>query len=236
MRSATVAAILVAVIAGAGLLMAGEGIASQRSYAPETGLTNPNPVDVAPLGNHTIWATNLSNPLEEDWNMNVSFGFTGNSTTIVLDVNDEITYARAGWGCIAIGVPPGPCGIGFGFRFTLPPGSNRDLRVIIHNNNTAIETLNDTSVSYSYVTYPNSVVGTRLSYLGGVVVAAGLLILITGAVRSSRATRPTPPRSLVQPVNKTRNPEISSTQNGSGGKGSGRKRQSHRDVYQIHRT
>jgi len=196
MRNATVATLLVAVMAGASLLIAGEGIAGQRSYAPITGLTNPNPEVVAPQGNHTIWAMNLSNSLAEEWNMNVSFGFTGNSTTMVRDANDEIIYARAGWSCISNGFPPIPCGIGWGFHFTLPPGDNHNLQVIIHNNNTAVETLNDTSVSCSYVTYPNSVAATYLSYLGGIVVTAGLLILVTGAVRSSRVIHPAPPESL----------------------------------------
>jgi len=194
MRNATVAVPLLAILVGAGLLIAGEGIASQRSYSPATWLTNPNPEEVAPLGDHTVWAMNLSNSAAEDWNMNVSFGFTGNSTTTVLDANDEITYAHGGWNCISNGLPPIPCGIGWEFRFTLPPGTNHDLQVIIHNNNTAIETLNDTSVSYSFVTYPNSIAATYLSYLGGIIVTAGLLILVTGAVRSSRAIRPTPPK------------------------------------------
>ena len=171
-------------------------MAVQRSNTPVAGLTYPRPVEVAPLGDHTIWATNLSNSLAEDWNMSVSFNFTGNSTLIVRDVNDGITYEALYWGCIFSGVPLGPCGIGRQFYFSLPPGDNHNLQVIIHNNNTAMETLNGTSVSFSYVTYPNSVTGTRLSYLGGVVVAAGLLILVTGAVRSSRTIRSTPPETL----------------------------------------
>ena len=193
MRNATVAVLLVIVLAGASLLLAGEGLAGQRSYTPVTGLTYPRPEEVAPLGNRTVWAMNLSNSFAEDWNMNVSFNFTGNSTLLVLDANDGITYEHLYWGCIFSGVPLGPCGIGRQFYFTLPPGENHNLQVIIHNNNTAIETLNDTSVAYSYVTYPNSVVGTYLSYAGGVVVASGLLILVIGAVRGHRAMRPTQP-------------------------------------------
>ena len=196
MKTATVAVLLVAVLAGASLLLAGEGIASQRSYAPVTGLTYPHPEEVAPLGDLTIWDMNQSNSLAEDWNMNVSFGFTGNSTLIVLDANYGITYEHLYWGCIFSGVPLDPCGTGWLLHFTVPPGNNHNLQVIIHNNNTAIETLNDTSVSYSYVTYPNSVAGTYLSYLGGIVVTAGLLIFVTGAVRSSREIRPTPPNPL----------------------------------------
>jgi hypothetical protein len=196
MRNTTVAGLLVLVVAGASLLLAGEGVASQRSYEPGNGITDPHPVEVAPVGSHTIWVMNLSNSLSEDWNMNVSFGFTGNSTLVVLDANSGITYERVGWRCTFSGVPLGPCGTGWQLYFTLPPGNNHDLQVIIHNNNTAVETLNDTSVSFSYVTYPNSVAGTRLSYLGGVVVAAGLLILVTGAVRSSRAMRATSPRPI----------------------------------------
>jgi len=130
----------------------------------------------------------LSNLLAEDWNLNVSFAFTGNSTLIVLDTNYGITYEHSYWGCTFNGVPIGPCGIGRQFYFTLPPGNNHNLQVVVHNNNTAIETLNDTSVSFSYVTHPNSVAGTDLSYFGGAVVATGLLILVMGEVRSSRAT------------------------------------------------
>jgi hypothetical protein len=186
-------------MAGGSLLLAGEVMVGQRSYTPVTGLTYPHSEEVAPLGDQTIWAMNLSNSLAEDWNMNVSFGFTGNSTLLVLDVNDGITYERVGWRCTFTGVPLGPCGTGWLLHFTLPPGNNHNLQVIIHNNNTATETLNDTSVSFSYVTYPNSVAGTRLSYLGGAVVAAGLLILVTGAVRSSRTFHPTSPESLGRP-------------------------------------
>jgi len=178
--------------------LAGEGMAGQRSYTPGNGITSLRPVEVAPLGNHTVWVMNLSNSLAEDWNMNVSFSFTGNSTMIVLDANDGTIYQRVGWGCISNGVPLGPCGAGWLLHFTLPPGNNHNLQVIIHNNNTAMETLNDTSVSFSYVTYPNSVAGTYFSYLGGAVVIAGLLILVTGTVRSYRTIRPTPPKSLVQ--------------------------------------
>ena len=195
MRTATIAGLLVVVLAGASLLLAGEVMAGQRSNTPVTGLIYPHTVEVVPHGNHTVWAMNFSNSLAEDWNMNVSFGFTGNSTMIVLDANAGITYEHLYWGCISSGIPLGPCGAGWLLHFTLPPGNNHNLQVIIHNNNTAIETLNDTSVSFSYVTYPNSAAGTRLSYLGGVVVAAGLLILVTGAVGSSRTIRLTPPKS-----------------------------------------
>jgi hypothetical protein len=188
MRSGIVAALLVIVLAGASLLLAGEAMAVQRNYTPGTGTSYPHPEEIAPLGNHTVWTMSLSNSLAEDWNMNVSFAFTGNSTLIVLDANYGITYERLYWGCNFNGVPVGPCGIGRQLYFTLPPGNNHNLQAIVHNNNTAIETLNDTSVSFSYVTHPNSVAGTDLSYFGGAVVTTGLLILVAGAVRSSRAT------------------------------------------------
>ena len=188
MRKAAVAALLVVVLAGASLLLAGEGMATERSSTPGTGTSYSHPEEVDPLGNVTVWTMDQSNSLAEHWNMSVSFNFTGNSTLIVLDANGGITYERLYWGCTFSGFPLGPCGIGRQFYFTLPPGDNHDLQVIIHNNNTSTETLNGTSVSYSYVTYPNSVAGNVLSYLGGIVVAAGLLILVIGGVRSSRTT------------------------------------------------
>ena len=178
LKPITVAILLGVVAVGLALISGGQGLADQSVFTPGGALSIDHPVVLGPLGDYTIWAMNMSSSLAEDWNMNVTYYITGNSTTIIQDANGGTVFKAFGQYCS--GVPPLRCGGGLEFGFTVPAGVGHELQVLVHNNSTAVATMNDTSVSYSYVTYPSAAVGTELEYVGGVFVAAGSAVLILG--------------------------------------------------------
>jgi hypothetical protein len=171
-------AILVSlVLIGSGLIMGGSALRDQASYTPLFSASNDRSVQISPNVNYILRSVGgITNKLPEEWTVNASFGFTGNSTTVVLDPNTGVIYSHGGMACVYIDVPRGPCGGGIGFRFILPPGSNRTVEVVVHNNDSSIETLNDSMVSLGYTVHPDAAIGSSVIYLGAGAVAVGILV------------------------------------------------------------
>jgi hypothetical protein len=179
LRIGTLAMILIVLVAGCAIVVAAVNLAGAQAFNPGSLVTRSGqPTQVAPLGNYTIWSMPVSNSSPENWNVNISYGFSGgNHTTIIRDGNSGVVYTAVGESCISEGVPAGPCGEGLGLTFTLPPATNHDLEVVVHNNDAYVVSLNDTSVSYSYVAYPLAETASIMMYIGATVIAASLLTL-----------------------------------------------------------
>jgi len=193
MRARAIIVSIVVIIIGGLAMWGGQTLEAQQGLTPGTMSMNSAPTQLAPSGDRLIWAMNVSNGLSADWNMNVSYTSTGNSTMVIRDAVTGVTYEHLYQGCVFIGVPLGLCGGGREVYFTLPPAEEIDLQVLVHNNNTSVETLNDTVVAFSYVTHPDAVAGTDLTYVGAAAVVTGLIALaVTGTVnwRGHRGTEP----------------------------------------------
>jgi hypothetical protein len=162
--------------AGAVLFWGSQVLAAQKDFYPGTILSSNNTVTVAPLANYTLWTMTVSNSLTETWNINTTYSFTGNTTLLILDADGGVTYRHGGMDCIFNGVPPQPCGGTEGDYFAVTPGSNHDLEVLVHSNDTSPGVLNGTAVSYSYVTHPSADLAVNLEYAGGVFIVAGLIV------------------------------------------------------------
>jgi hypothetical protein len=200
------------VLIGSGLIMGGSAFRDQASYTPLFSASSDRSVQISPNANYTLRSVGgITNELPEEWTVNASFGFTGNSTTIVLDPNTGVIYSHEGMACVYIDVPRGPCGGGTGFRFTLPPGSNRTVEVVVHNNDSSIETLNDSMVSFGYTVHPDAAIGSSVIYLGAGAVAVGILVFGWRehlAERLSGWARQKPNWPWLERVSRSTNPKL----------------------------